>query len=71
MMDINLWCDIYDDSTFHDLLIKDSKVMDFPSVLKLKDGSIRNILISSSIININGAPHVVSITRLYEKNSIT
>lgn len=71
MMDVNLWRDIYNDSTFHDLLIKDSKVMDLPSVLKLKDGSIRNILISSSIIHINGAPHVVSITRLYEKNSIT
>jgi len=71
MKDINLWGNIYDDSTFHELLIKDSKVMNLPSVLTLKDGSIRNILVSSSIIYINEVPHVMSITRLYDKNSTT
>jgi PAS domain S-box-containing protein len=71
MMNIELWRDVFNDSTFHDLLLKDSEVMNYPSVLKLKDGSIRNILVSSSIIYINQVPHVVSITRLYGKNSTT
>ncbi len=71
MMSLSLWSSIYNDSTFRDLLTKESKIMDYPSILKLKDGSVRNILVSSSIIYIDDAPHVVSITRLYDKNSIT
>jgi len=71
MMDLNLWGDIYSSSVFHNLLIEESKSMKFSSLLNLKDGSTRNILVTSSIIYINNVPHVVSITGLYDKNIST
>jgi PAS domain S-box-containing protein len=69
--ELNLWNDEEGHELLHKLLLNNSKVEDFPATLKLVSGEVVETRISSSITYIENVPHIVSMTRIYDKAANT
>lgn len=65
--EINIWGNIDDRSRMIEQLKADGKVKNFEAAFRLKDGSLRTCLMSAAIIQLNGVPHIISITRDIEE----
>ncbi|MCB8822561.1 putative bifunctional diguanylate cyclase/phosphodiesterase [Microvirga rosea] len=49
-----------DRKAFVEAIQKDGQVTDFETLIRLADGSIRTVLLAGRLIDINGAPHIMS-----------
>jgi len=65
--EINIWADTTDRERLLELLKKEGKVKNFEAPFRLSNGTISTGLMSASIIHLNGAPHIISITRDIEE----
>ncbi len=65
--EINIWADISDRKKMVDCLIRDGFVKNLEAKFRMKDGSLRTALMSSSLLDLKGIPHVLSITRDIEE----
>ena len=64
--EIAIWADIKDREKLRQALKKKSFVKDHPSSFRIKNGDIVHALVSANLIEINGEPHIISITRDFE-----
>ena len=62
-MEINIWADSSDRERMVAELSRDGKITNFESKFRMKDGSIITALLSASIIDLSGEPHIISITK--------
>lgn len=62
-LDLNIWINLQDRIDLIEKLKKDGVVNNFEAPFRKKDGSTRFGLMSASIIELNGVPHIISITR--------
>lgn len=62
-IDCNIWENIEDRQRLVDGLRKGGKVTNLEAVFRTKSGDIRYGLMSASVIDLNGVPHILSITR--------
>ena len=62
-LDINIWENPKDRKTLVEGLQKSGHVENLEANFRLKDGSIKTGLMSANIIQLNGEPHILSITR--------
>lgn len=60
---LNIWVNPDDRLKIIEAIKKDGFVTDFEAKFRTKDGHIRDGLMSAAVININGAPHIISITQ--------
>ncbi|MCB0748737.1 MAG: PAS domain S-box protein, partial [Ignavibacteriae bacterium] len=61
--EINIWQNIKERDKLVALLEKNGSVLNFESKFRMKDGTVLDGLMSSSITSINGEPHIISVTR--------
>jgi len=66
-MELGIWADPSVRVTLRELLEKEEKVSNLEGRFRFKDGTIHTGLMSASIINIDGVPHIISITRDIEE----
>ena len=59
----NIWANVEDRQKLTTGLIKDGEVINLEATFRMKDGDIRYGLMSASIIELDGVPHILSITR--------
>jgi PAS domain S-box-containing protein len=64
--EIGIWVDIRDRKELRTAIRQKGFVKDFPVLLKLKNGEVVHALVSANTIEINGEPHLLSITRNIE-----
>lgn len=69
-LDINIWANPEDRIRMVGLLKEYSYVTNFEANFRMKDGAIRTGLMSATILNIQGIPHILSITRDIESIKI-
>jgi PAS domain S-box-containing protein/putative nucleotidyltransferase with HDIG domain len=62
-IDYNIWENIEDRQRLVAGLRKDGEVINLETAFRIKGGDIRYGLMSASVIDLNGVPHVLSITR--------
>lgn len=65
--EIDIWVDKKDRNRLVKILKEKGSVKNFAAQFRMKDGSIIHGLMSSNIIDINGLPHILSITRNIEE----
>jgi PAS domain S-box-containing protein len=65
--EINIWADMSDRTKMVDSLSRDGFVKNLEAKFRMKDGSLRTGLMSSSLLDFKGIPHVLSITRDIEE----
>jgi PAS domain S-box-containing protein len=65
--EINIWKNPEDRARLVEILRRDGKVVNFEAVFRFRDGRLRTGLMSASIIQLNGVPHIISITRDIEE----
>jgi len=65
--EIDIWVDKKDRNRLVKILKEKGSVKNFAAQFRMKDGSIIHGLMSSNIIEINGLPHILSITRNIEE----
>jgi PAS domain S-box-containing protein len=69
--DLNIWADLRDRDKLVKMLKTEGKVVNMESRFKMKDGTLRDGMMSATIIDLDGIPHILSITRdVTEKNRI-
>lgn len=68
---LELWVNPEDRKKLVDGLMKDGKVMALEADFRMKDGSVRHCQMSASVVNLNGEPHILSITRDVSEQKIT
>jgi PAS domain S-box-containing protein len=61
--DIDLWANENDRNFYLETLKREGLIKNFEVAFKIKDGSVHRGLMSARIIQLNGRPHVLSITR--------
>ena len=59
----NVWENIADRQRLVDGLLKERQVTNLEATFRMKGGDIRHGLMSASVIDLNGVPHILSITR--------
>ncbi|MFH1080752.1 MAG: PAS domain S-box protein [Pseudomonadota bacterium] len=62
-IEYNIWENIEDRQKLVDGLRKDGEVINLEAVFRAKSGEIRYGLMSASVIDLDGVPHILSITR--------
>jgi PAS domain S-box-containing protein len=62
-IEYNIWNNIEDRERLVAGLRKDGEVINLDAAFRMKDGDIRYGLMSASVIDLNGIPHILSITR--------
>ena len=62
-IEYNIWEDIKDREKLLAGLKKDGELHNLEATFRTKGGDIRNGLMSASVIDLNGVPHIISITR--------
>jgi PAS domain S-box-containing protein/putative nucleotidyltransferase with HDIG domain len=62
-IDYNFWNSIDQRGKIVEILKNNGNLIDFQSELKTRQGEILNVMISAAMIDLNGIPHVISITR--------
>jgi PAS domain S-box-containing protein len=61
--DINIWDNLEDRKTLVEGLQKNGKVPNLEAQFRMKDGTLKTGLMSASIIDLYGEPHILNITR--------
>jgi len=61
--EINIWADINSRHKLVELLLKTNSVENFEAKFRLKDGTIKDGLMSATLIELNNELHILSITR--------
>jgi len=61
--DINIWVDDNSNRSFYRRLKKDNNLTNFETIFRMKDGTLLNTFISASIVELNGEPHIITITK--------
>ncbi len=64
--ELGIWVDYSQREGYLQKMMKEGYVKDFPINLRMKNGSEVHALVSSNIIELNGEPHLISITRSIE-----
>jgi len=59
----NIWNDSDDRQRLVDALVRDGSVSNFEATFRIQGGAIRHGLMSVSVINLDGVPHILNITR--------
>ena len=62
-IELNIWNNIADRKRLLEELRRDGMVANLEAVFRMKGGGVRYGLMSASVIDLNGAPHIISITR--------
>ena len=62
-IDINIWDDLEDPKTLVEGLQKSSRFENMEAQFRMKDGSLKTGLLSASVIQLHGEPHILSITK--------
>ena len=62
-IDINIWDDLEDRKTLVEGLQKSSRFENMEAQFRMKDGSLKTGLLSASVIQLHGEPHILSITK--------
>ncbi len=62
-MEINIWENPKDRDTLLEGLKRNGKVVNMHARFRMKDGTLKDALMSASITKINDVPHIISITR--------
>ena len=62
-LEINIWCDPADRATLVRLLQSEGRVNNYEARFRAKDGQVRTGLMSAALIQVDGAAHILSITR--------
>jgi PAS domain S-box-containing protein len=62
-IEYNIWNDIEDRQRLVAGLKKDREVINLEAIFRTKNGDIRYGLMSASVIDLNGVPHILSVTR--------
>lgn len=62
-LEINIWHDLRDRERLRRGLEHDGCVRNLEAKFRLKDGSLRTGLLSAKLINLEGVPHILSVTR--------
>ncbi|NOQ67406.1 MAG: PAS domain S-box protein [Desulfobacterales bacterium] len=62
-IDINIWDDQEDRKTLVEGLQKSSRFENMEAQFRMKDGSLKTGLLSASVIQLHGEPHILSITK--------
>ena len=65
-LELNIWSNFSQRKNLENALKKNGFVKDMPVSLRMKDGKIVRGLVSSNLIDIDGEPHLISITRNIE-----
>ena len=71
VLEIGIWTNLLDRDQMIDSLQKHNSLKNFESVFRTKDGSLKKVLISASLININNEPHILSVTRDITSRKLT
>jgi PAS domain S-box-containing protein len=61
--DIRLWSDIKERDNFLMALEREGELRNMPMRITLRDGSIRECLVSASVFELGGAPHILTLMR--------
>lgn len=61
--DLNIWVDGNSNRSFYRRLKKDNNLSNFETFFRMKDGSLLNTFISASLIELDGEPHIITITK--------
>jgi PAS domain S-box-containing protein len=61
--ELNIWVNNENSKTFYNRIKAEGFINDFEISFRKKDGSLINSLISSNIIEFNGEPHLINVTR--------
>lgn len=69
-LEINIWHDSKDRERLVKGLQKDGYVKNLEALFRVKDGSLKTGLMSARIIDLNGEPHILSITRDITPNRV-
>ena len=70
-LDLGIWALPADRETVIELLQKTGSVKNLESVFRCQDGSLKTVLISASMIQINHEPHILSVTRDISQRKMT
>jgi PAS domain S-box-containing protein len=62
-LELDIWVDSQDRKTLVDGLMKNGEVENLESCFRAKNGDIKYGLMSASVLELNGIPHIISITR--------
>ena len=62
-IEINLWNDPDDRHKMMEALKKDGFIRNWENKFRMKNGQLKTALLSAKIINLNGAPHILTVTR--------
>ncbi len=71
VLDIGIWANLLDRDHVIDSLQEYKSLRNFESVFRTKDGSLKTVLISASIVNINNEPHILSVSRDITSRKLT
>jgi PAS domain S-box-containing protein len=71
VLEIGIWANLLDRDHVVETLQKDNSLKDFESVFRTKEGSLKKVLISASLVNINNEPHILSETRDITSRKLT
>lgn len=62
-IEFNIWDNIADRNRLVEGLKRDGMVANLEAVFRMKGGGVRSGLMSASVIDLNGVPHIINITR--------
>jgi len=62
-IEFNIWDNIADRKRLVEGLKRDGKVANLEAVFRMKGGGVRSGLMSASVIDLDGVPHIINITR--------
>lgn len=62
-IEFNIWDNIADRNRLVEGLKRDGKVANLEAVFRMKGGGVRSGLMSASVIDLDGVPHIINITR--------
>jgi len=66
-LEINIWANPVQRAKMVELLKRNGKAINFEAVFRFKDGTCHTGLMSAAVINLNGIPHIISISRDIEE----
>lgn len=61
--DLNIWVDGVTNHSFYKPLKRDGHISNLEIIFRMKDGSLLQALISANVIDLNGEPHIITVTK--------
>ena len=66
-LELNIWANPAERAKMIEILKRNGKVVNFEAVFRFKDGTCHTGLMSAAVINLNGIPHIISISHDIEE----